>query len=75
MIDQNLLYVVMTFSVVFAVGMVAMAYYSAAVVNGISRNPSAAGDIKGIYLILGAFIELGMLLGFIICLIVLFVVK
>jgi F0F1-type ATP synthase membrane subunit c/vacuolar-type H+-ATPase subunit K len=75
MVDQNVLYVVMSFSAVFALGMIAMSYYASSVVSSIARNPSAANDIKGIYLILGAFIELGMLLGFIICLILLFVVK
>jgi F0F1-type ATP synthase membrane subunit c/vacuolar-type H+-ATPase subunit K len=65
----------MAFSTVFVFGMIAMSYYCSSVINGISRNPAAANDIKGIYLILGAFIETGMLFGLILCLILLFAVK
>ena len=73
--DQNILYVIMVFSLVFGLGMMAMSYFSSSVVNSISRNPTAANDIKGVYLILGAFIETGMLFGLIICLILLFAIK
>ena len=75
MVNEKILYVVMAFSFVFVVGMIAMAYYCSSVVNSIARNPSAANDIKSVYLILGSFIEAGMLFGLIICLILLFAVK
>jgi F0F1-type ATP synthase membrane subunit c/vacuolar-type H+-ATPase subunit K len=75
MVNQYILYVVMAFSGVFISGMVAMSYYCSCVVNSIARNPSAANDIKAVYLILGSFIEAGMLFGLIICLILLFAVK
>ena len=74
MTDQNILWVIMAFSAVFIFGMIAMSYYCSSVVNSIARNPTAANDIKSVYLILGAFIETGMLFGLILCLILLFAV-
>jgi F0F1-type ATP synthase membrane subunit c/vacuolar-type H+-ATPase subunit K len=65
----------MVFSGVFMVGMIAMGRFCSSVVESIARNPSAAEDIKGVYLILGALIEAGMLFGLILCFILLFAVS
>jgi F0F1-type ATP synthase membrane subunit c/vacuolar-type H+-ATPase subunit K len=52
MVNEKILYVVMVFSGVFITGMISMSYYCASVVKSIARNPSAANDIKSVYLIL-----------------------
>jgi F0F1-type ATP synthase membrane subunit c/vacuolar-type H+-ATPase subunit K len=61
-------YAISAFCLVFVAGIVAIAVLSVSVCNGISRNPTAAPQLRGMGLLFVSFIELIVLLALIICL-------